>query len=505
MFKKTVLSLSCAAALAAGVAPAFAASSFFLVVPIPTAAKAPEESAITVSLAGATLPKAKLGKAYSESLRTYLSVTGDATFDPSVASWHLANGSLPAGLALGVDGTITGTPSALTSDSGSSFEVVATYKSKSGQQVYTIRVGSAVLNAVQISMGHNHACAVTTEGAAKCWGSNASGQLGDGTNGFRSLTPVQVVGLESGVTAISAGAMTAYSHTCAIQAGALKCWGQNAQGQLGDGTTTDRRTPAVVSGLGSGVTAVSTGYTTNCALQSGGVKCWGINEYGQVGDGTNENRTIPVAVAGMGSGVTYLASAGGTHNCAIQAGALKCWGRNSYGQLGDGTNTHRNTPVGVIGLGSGVISVVGGTSHTCSLQTFQNSGQGVLCWGANSVGQLGDAFMVDTAYEPTPVIGLTAGVTALSGTANHNCAIQAGALKCWGSNSSGQLGDGSTVNSATPRAVPGLSSGVTAVAAGHASTCVLQNSEAKCWGANNWGQLGTGYITTSMVPVNVAE
>ncbi|CAB3647813.1 Putative Ig domain [Achromobacter spanius] len=142
MFKKTFLSLSCALALSAVAAPAFASPKFFLVVPIPTAAKAPVESAITVSLAGAALSKATVNQAYSESLRPYLSVTGDADFDPAAARWSLAGGTLPAGLALdNVTGQVAGTPSSL-NEAGASFDVAVTYKDKSAKQTYPVRVGA---------------------------------------------------------------------------------------------------------------------------------------------------------------------------------------------------------------------------------------------------------------------------------------------------------------------------------------------------------------------------
>jgi hypothetical protein len=155
----------------------------------------------------------------------------------------------------------------------------------------------------------------------------------------------------STATAIAAGGV----HTCALtSAGGVKCWGYNPYGQLGDGTTTGRSTPVPVSGLAGGVAALAAGSIHTCALTSAGaVKCWGNNIYGQLGDGTTTERHTPVAVSGLASGVAALAAAGSGHTCALTgAGAVKCWGRNGHGALGDGTTTERHTPVAVVGFGA---------------------------------------------------------------------------------------------------------------------------------------------------------
>jgi alpha-tubulin suppressor-like RCC1 family protein len=341
------------------------------------------------------------------------------------------------------------------------------------------------------------ACVVTTGGAAKCWGWNGSGILGDGTTN-NSNVPVDVSGLGSGVAAIGVA-----DQSCALTTvGGVECWGDNTFGELGDGTTTERHTPVDVSGLSSGVSAISVGGGDACALTSAGaVKCWGDNENGRLGDGTTTNRSTPVDVVGLGSGVVAI-NAGDSQTCAVMSvGAVKCWGDNSYEQLGDGTNIDRHTPVDVVGLDTDVVSVSGGGGHTCVLSTAG----AVECWGRNDWGQLGHGPGA-TTHTPVAVAGLGTGVAAVSAGGDHTCALMTdGAMLCWGNNFEGQLGNGTAVQLPTPNAVAGLGSGVAAVTAGYHHSCaVMTDATAECWGLSDHGQVGDGTTLERDRPVEVA-
>ncbi|MEP7084264.1 MAG: hypothetical protein ABI854_05960, partial [Betaproteobacteria bacterium] len=174
---------------------------------------------------------------------------------------------------------------------------------------------------------------------------------------------------------------------------------------------------------------ITAGEAHACELVDGGVRCWGYNTDGELGDSTTMARLAPVQVAGLSAGVTAIAS-GGYHTCALTGGgAVKCWGRNHEGQLGDSTQAPRLAPVIAAGLSSGVTAIAAGGFHTCALI---DSGE-VRCWGHNRHGQLGTSTAMDQAV-PSAVPGL-AGVRAIAAGADHTCAILAGGkLECWGYN-----------------------------------------------------------------------
>ena len=350
---------------------------------------------------------------------------------------------------------------------------------------------------VRLAAGRDHTCSVTIDGGANCWGNNDYGQVGDGTTTGR-VTPVAVVGLSGNVAGLAAGD----GHTCALTTvGAAQCWGNNDFGELGDGATVDRSTPVDVSSLARSGAAISAATTHTCAVTTAGaVQCWGNNSRGQLGDGTTTDHWSPVAVADLPSDVAAVVT-GSIHTCALStSGGVWCWGFNGAGELGDGTTTDRLTPVAVSGLSNGVSAITARGGHTCALVT----GAGVRCWGWNLHGQLGDG-TTTSRLTPVSVSGLSGGVAAISAGVIHSCALTtAEAVLCWGQNDYGQLGDGTTMIRLTPVAVSGLSGGVAAISAGGEHTCALTTADAvQCWGQNFYGQLGDGTTTDRLVPVYV--
>lgn len=354
-----------------------------------------------------------------------------------------------------------------------------------------------LLGAQQIAAGFLHTCAVVN-GAVQCWGDNASLQLGIAGIGASS-EPLQLPGLTTGASGISAG----FFHSCAVVNGGARCWGDNASGELGNGTTKSTASPVAVTGLNSGVTVVVTSggggaypnLSHSCAIVNGGAQCWGDNTYGELGDGTVNPSATPVPVTGLSSGVTAI-TAGEYHTCAIVNAAAVCWGSNYYQQLGTGNTTDSHAPVAVTGLGSGVTAIAAGYDRTCAI--VNGAAQ---CWGSSFYGELGGA---TSDGNPGNVTGLNSGVLAISSGDWHTCVVVSNdathPVKCWGLNSSGQLGDTSAINSSSPVNVslvslaPGDS--VNAIAAGGHQTCALVTrstiTKLQCWGDNEFGELGLG-------------
>ena len=337
-----------------------------------------------------------------------------------------------------------------------------------------------------VAAGGDHTCAIV-DGAVRCWGDNQQGQLGAVGSLASSNLPVQVEGLTSGATSIAAGR----SHTCAIVSGRVYCWGANDSGQLGIPASVPSGKPVQVSGI-AGLTSTSVlaaGAAFTCVTASATVYCWGANDLGQLGDRTTVSRSTPAPIAHQSSPTAL--SAGSAHACAIGTDGLYCWGDDSAGQIGIGqTGGIVSDPANVAVQSPAFLG--GGERHSCA----GTSSGSLFCWGAN------DTFQVDnsgvTQNRPR---GVSSGVQAVAGGAGHTCAIKGGQLQCWGRNDFGQLGVGDTTNRSGAASLRAPLN-VQTIAAGFAHTCAIVSGGIDCWGKNDKGQLGSGtadaFLTTAV-------
>ena len=349
-----------------------------------------------------------------------------------------------------------------------------------------------------ISAGNSHTCALTAAGIAWCWGSNWSGQLGDGSM-TGSAVPVMVVTAGGqAFTSVSAGGQ----HSCGLTVtGDALCWGGNWSGQLGDTTNVNRSVPVRVSG-GKTFTGLIAGSDHTCGMATGGlIWCWGGNWYGQLGDGTTGNSNIPVQ---SGNQAYVQFAAGWAHTCAITLNSQAyCWGRNTSGQLGDQTTSDRSTPVSIYGQHI-LLNIIASDSHTCGIDIKNDA----WCWGSNNSGELGNG---TTTPSLKPVLvtgghrffGLAAGGSSSQMWAGaHTCGLTTtGSALCWGANRSGEIGNGSTSQVSTPVIIRG-GDALSSVVAGNAFTCAVNSRGITfCWGENNSGQLGHGNQVISTEPL----
>lgn len=244
---------------------------------------------------------------------------------------------------------------------------------------------------------------------------------------------------------------------------------------------------------------ISNGRNQTCGVKSDETAwCWGRNYFGQLGDGTNTDRMIPVQVHDL-SNVLNL-SVGNDHACALKSnGTVWCWGRNFHGQLGDETNEDKTIPVRVNGLADIAEIAVDGYRHTCAAK---NDGT-AWCWGWNYYGQLGDG-TTENRNTPVQVNGLADIARISAGGYRHSCALKDdGTAWCWGGNQYGQLGDRTTIDRNTPVRVDGLTDAVR-ISSKSYHTCVLKSDgKVWCWGRNYFGQLGDGTTIDRNTPVRV--
>lgn len=294
----------------------------------------------------------------------------------------------------------------------------------------------AIPDAIRIASGKNHTCVVRSGGKVSCWGDNQDGQIGNGLTNARSSLPDEVKGITD-ARAIACGA----SFSCAVRAGgSVMCWGNGLAGQLGNGMRQIQPLAAPVSNLDR-VIAISAGESHVCAVrEDGSLLCWGDGFAGQLGNGDQKDRVTPTPVTGL-DGVALVASAARS-TCALkQSGAVSCWGENKVGQLGSGAANATPNPSPTVVNGLDAIALWAGADHACAVKR----GGAVACWGAGFQGQIGDgnsrADPLTATPSPSGVLGVTNAVKVGTG-GNHSCAATANTILCWGENDRGQLGNG---------------------------------------------------------------
>lgn len=347
----------------------------------------------------------------------------------------------------------------------------------------------------RLAGGANYALCLYADGTVRAWGSNGAGQLGDGGSPG-GPNPVMVNGL-SGIVTIAAG----NQHALAVRNdGAIWAWGGNSSGELGNNTTTSANVPVATirpPGLSDPI-AVAGGCAHSLALNADGtVWAWGSNAQGQLGDDTTTNSLTPVQVQGLGT--IKAIAAGCAHSLALaNDGSVWAWGDNSAGQLGDGSNTKRLTPV-MMDQGTGLTSakaIAGGWKHSVVLHA-----NGTV-WGSgfNDVGELGIG-VTGNRNQPAMAASLT-GVAGIGAGDYHSLAITgAGTVYTWGWGHYGQLGSGLTANRLSPGLIADLA-GITQVVGGNGHSQALKShGHVRAWGENTDGQLGDGTYAQHLLPV----
>jgi alpha-tubulin suppressor-like RCC1 family protein len=386
-----------------------------------------------------------------------------------------------------------GTWSAVSGATSPHLRIASAQSSESGDEyraAFTNTVGTATTAGATLTVASNHYQAVA-------WGSNIERQLGNGTFAAYEDLPVGVVGLKF-VEAVSAGG----EHSLALLAnGTVTAWGENEDGQLGDGTNTTRNEPVQVQGL-TGVKAIAAGGSHSLALLSNGtVMAWGDNESGQLGNGTLTESNVPVAVKGL-TGVKAIA-AGANHSLALMSnGTVEAWGDNTMGELGNGSVKTSDVPVVVKGI-TGATAISAGGEFSLAVVAKG----AVEAWGDNEAAQLGDPAVEEEPFSDVPVpVGSLTGVSAVAAGANHGLALMSGGtVMGWGGDIDGQVGNGAQQGRVpSPASVSGLS-GVTAISAGgEDSVALLGSGSVMTWGIDKSGQLGNGVASgPSPTPVLV--
>ncbi len=345
-------------------------------------------------------------------------------------------------------------------------------------------------NILEVALGAQHTCARKTDNTVKCWGDNSHSQTATvgAADGGLVVAPAAVAVTDA--LHIAAGQY----HTCVVRkSGKVSCWGENLDGQLGNGDASGGRSATPVDAVGiTDAKGIACGASFSCALRTGGgVACWGNGLGGQLGNGTKQLQPSPGPVSMLADAVAI--SAGESHVCAVKTdGKVVCWGDNVNGQLGTGDQLERTTPTAITSLDSMAL-VAAGARASCAAK----KAGGVFCWGANEVGQLGSGAANPTP-NPSPTAVSNVDAVALSAGRDHACAVRrGGAVACWGAGFLGQIGDGqpramAATPTPTPAAVSGITNAIGVVTGGNHSCSPTSTGAILCWGDNVHGEIGSG-------------
>ena len=353
-----------------------------------------------------------------------------------------------------------------------------------------------------LALGFSHSCAAMLDGTVRCWGSNFNGEIGNGPDAGTDdvLRWKNVSGLND-ITGIAAG----LSHTCALhKTGKVSCWGEGLSGALGNGKNDNSSVPVDVTGITDAV-SVGAGTSVSCVVRKDGTAwCWGSNSNGGLGDGTTADTNVPVKVNDL-KNVVQIAP-GTTHTCALlSTGEVYCWGAGGDGQLGTGMTTPTTKPTKLTTL-SDVAQIAVASRFGCARM---KSGK-VSCWGRNDYGQLGNGSPT-TSANPSPIAVPNVNDAAFIWVGlDHTCAVRTGgAVACWGDGTFGQLGtgpvDASFPKASTPQAVMTITNAHSVVTGGLHTCAMTVDNKAFCWGDNTNGELGNGSSTDKNVPTPVSD
>jgi len=389
---------------------------------------------------------------------------------------------------------------------------------------FNLAVGETITN---VSLGFYHSAALTSEGRIFTWGYNDNGQLGNGTT-IDKFTPTEItnqfnLAIGETITSVSLGG----NHSSVVTSeGRIFTWGYNVYGQLGDGTLDNKLYPTEITNqfnlaIGELITNVSLGaYHSSAFTSEGRIFTWGHNNHRELGDGTTVDKYIPTDITSqfnltIGETITSV-SMGGNHSSVVTSeGRIFTWGRNDFGQLGDGTTTSKDVPTEItnkfnLAIGESITNVSLGAYHSSAITSEGR----IFTWGLNNDGRLGNGTTVDKQVptEITNQFNLAIGetITSVSLGSDHSAAVTSeGRIFTWGRNYYGRLGDGTTVDKHVPTLITNqfnlaVGETITSISLGSAhSAAVTSEGRIFTWGLNSSGQLGDGTYTSKYIPTEI--